>query len=181
MGNSTGKDNENAPLLQNSGKSLPPLYDSESLLHMDGEVARGFIVLLGGTVVERNQKLSAPKISPSDIDETAASLGFLALTEGNTIDAAFGVNNITTDQQGKKCAQQVKGLLADAVDSNESIERLAVITYQGAYRIVYAFCDKKRRMNIFTRCFCFRKVHMKAEQALEDNFQHLEEALQATR
>jgi len=172
---------KSAPLLQNADKALPPLYDPASMMNMDPELARGFIVLMGGKV-EKNGKVSTPKPpGPGAVDEANATLGFLALTEGNTVEACFGVNAVTTGRQGRKQAQQVKVLLADAVDGNEDIRRLAVRTYQGAFRIVYRFGEKKRRLNVFTRCLCYRKMQEKAQKDLRENFQLLEEAVQATR
>lgn len=175
---------KNAPLLQDQGGGMPHLYDPASMLgeNMDVEVARGFVVLLGGQVERRNQKLSSRL---PDVDENAVALGFLALTEGNTIEACFGVNHMTApadnhQQGGKKQAQQVKALLGDAVDSNENVRPLSVATYQNAFRIVYAFCLKKKSLNVFTKCFCYRRLYNKATLALEKNFEQLQEAIQAT-
>jgi len=175
---------KNAPLLQNASgnKSLPHLYDPASMLQMDKEVARGFIVLMGGTPPSSGSggsSNSGGKVA-SDIDDNTVTLGFLALTEGNTVEACFGVNGMVAggkNDQGKKCARQVKSLLADAVDANEDVRKLAVIAYQRAFRTVFTYREKVGRLNVFTYCFCYRKLQKKAQKSLKDIFSHLEEVI----
>lgn len=166
------------PLLR-TASAVPRLYDTTSMLEMDMEVARGFVVLLGGApAVEKRSRGSKGRTSPSP-DDGAITLGFLALTEGNTVEACFGVSGVSKDDAGKKFAREVKNVLADAVDSNEDIRRISVVTYQEAFRIIVKFGEAQKRLNCITRCFRFVKVKKTAVSNLRENFQHLEEAIQA--
>jgi hypothetical protein len=145
------------------------------MLVMDQQLAHGFVTILGGSP-------PLPKAATSQglIDEGAVTLGFLALTEGNTVDACFGVSSISSkDARGKMMAKGVKQLLAAAADSNDDIRRLAVLTYQQAFRDVVRFHDKSKKLNFFTRCFCYGKLQQKTLARLKENFSHLDEAVQA--
>ena len=146
-------------------------YDEACLLVMDRQIAQGFVTILGGT----------PDVGDTVvIDESKVTLGFLALTEGNAVDACFGVSSISNkDAKGKKMAKEVKQILAIAADSNDAIRRMAVLSYQQAFLVVVRFNDKTKKLNWFTRCFCYGKLQKQATARLKENFEHLEEAVRS--
>lgn len=173
------------PLVPGGSESLPPLYDAASMLEMDAEVARGFIVLLGGEVPMDGRRRRTNNASPQELvaslDDSALTLGFLALTQGNTVDACLGVSGVSSrDSKGRQCARKVKELLADAADSNADLQRMAVGAYQEAFHVIFNFAKRAGRLNFFTRCFCYRRFRDEAEMDLKAAFQHLDEAIQAT-
>jgi hypothetical protein len=158
-----------SPLVSKSSSRV--FYDEACLLVMDRQIAQGFVTILGGRGLDAGD---------TGIDESKVTLGFLALTEGNAVDACFGVSSISSkDAKGKKMAKEVKRLLATAADSNEAIRRMAVLTYQQAFLIVVRFNDKTKKLNWFTRCFCYGKLQKQAIARLKENFAHLEEAVQS--
>jgi hypothetical protein len=146
-------------------------HDEACLLVMDRQIAQGYVTILGGT----------PDAGETAIDERKVTLGFLALTEGNAVDACFGVSSISNkDARGKKMAKEVKQVLAIAADSNDAIRRMAVLSYQQAFLIVVRFNDRTKKLNWFTRCFCYGKLQKQAIARLKESFEHLEEAVQST-
>jgi hypothetical protein len=164
------------------------------MLVMDRPMAQGFVALLGGgggAVPEQPQPASSKKKKSNGsattasttnnnntLDDSAVTLGFLALTEGNSIEACFGVSSITMkDARGTIYAKEVKRLLIAAADSNDDIRRLSVSSYQEAFRIVIKFHDKSKKMNCLVHCFCFGKLQKKTMKQLAANFEHLEEAI----
>jgi hypothetical protein len=154
------------------------------MLVMDRQLAQGSVAILGGSAPSSNAAASKPAVvgMPTDllIDESAVTLGFLALTEGNTVDACFGVSSISNkDARGKMMAKEVKQRLVAAADSNDAIRRLAVLTYQQAFRTVVGFHHEAKKLNCFTRCFCYGKLQRKTLARLKENFAHLEEAVHA--
>jgi hypothetical protein len=147
-------------------------YDEACLLVMDRQIAQGYVTILGGS--------GTPDAGGTTIDESSITLGFLALTEGNAVDACFGVSSISNkDARGKKMAKEVKQVLAIAADSNDAIRRMAVLSYQQAFLIVVRFNDRTKKLNWFTRCFCYGKIQKQATARLKENFEHLEEAVQS--
>lgn len=165
---------KNAPLLNNALR----LYDAASLLEVDGEVARGFVVLLGGTPDDLKRNKSSQRSFA--MDDSQVTLGFLAIMEGSVLDACFGIDRLSPkDARGRKHVREAKDLLADAADNNDDIRKLAVAAYQRAFAVVYAFQLKARRLHFFNRCFCFGKLQKQAQAGLKEAFVHVEEAVQA--
>ena len=168
----------NAPLVS---KSIQ-LYDPDCLMVMDRQVAKGFVTILGGSSTPEQPLSRGAGKAGKDAGAIAdPSLAFLALTEGNTIDACFGVSSISSkDARGKMYAKEVKSMLLAASDSNDDIRRKAVLTYLEAFRIAIRFHDKASNLNFFTRCFCYGKLQKKCVKELKENFEYLDEAIQAT-
>ncbi|CAJ1931892.1 unnamed protein product [Cylindrotheca closterium] len=81
---------------------LDKLYDAESMMEIEKSVAQGYITLLGG-----NQ----------DADADPA-LSFMALTQGNVIDACFGVSSASMSRgevtPNMQAARAAKALLDES-------------------------------------------------------------------
>jgi len=143
------------------------LYDSQELLSMDSKVANGYIILMGGIQSER--------------DMQTQKLAFMALLEGNVIEACFGVNPHTSNptSTSAKMVKDVKRVLGEAVDVSEAVQALAVNAYAKAFQVVVDYDADMKRLNFITRCFRSKKIHRKADHAFEMAFQPLQEAIAA--
>jgi len=177
----------NTPLVQ---KKQVPFYNPDCMVEMDGEVARGFVVLLGGSVEGTTGKNNVPLPHPTEeqakgnLNDNAKMLGFMALTQGNAIDACFGIRGMAsaTRSNGSPASKQVakvKSVLTEVADENETVQQLAVVSYQMAFTAVYNFHQKCKSLNIFTKCFCYGRLKREFLEELKQIFQHLDEAVQA--
>ena len=152
---------------------LQKLYDQDSMLSMDRSVASGFVVLLGGAEATSKKEMT----KKGDI-----SLGFLALTQGNVLDACFGVVHPSRreDTPATRSARAGKEMLDDAAatqSASEAFQRIAVEAYCEAFQAVLDYKDDDARLNCITRCFRARKIRRKAEKALRAAFSGLAEAI----
>jgi len=146
-------------------------------MNTNGEVAHGYVVLLGGTGPEQTKGAATEK---DNLDESQLSLGFMALTEGNVVDACFGVHLTTKKNcKARQYAKEAKAFLAEAADSSDNFRRLAVNTYRHAFEIVFEFQEEVNKLNFFTVCFFYRGLQRKAESSLKRAFEDLQEATEA--
>ena len=126
-----------------------PLVDADTALEITKDVAEGYMILLsGGNItaqtiknrkLEQGKKASKSSFAPTAIslvDSKSIDFAFAALTEGNVIEAAFGVESNgglkrsrNTSETAYNNARNAKHALMDACMSSESIKRLAVETY----------------------------------------------------
>jgi hypothetical protein len=153
-------------------KVIGKLYDSESMLAINLSVASGFVILLGGVEVAKGKKSHRKK--DADI-----SLGFLALTQGNVLDACFGVVNPSRreDTPATRSAREGKELLDDAALVSDSIRGIAVEAYCEAFRVSMHYSEKMGRLNCISRCFKSKKIRCKAEKSLRAALIGLAEAI----
>mmetsp|Transcript_6982 Transcript_6982/g.14307 ORF Transcript_6982/g.14307 Transcript_6982/m.14307 type:complete len:192 (+) Transcript_6982:618-1193(+) len=164
-----------------------PLYDPQAMLHMEKAIAQGFMTLLCGGDPQPIKNLRKNRIRRSAVD-----MGFAAITDGNVLEACFGLpasSIILRDghpqapslsQRAKQTAAQVrrtKILLDDAADVNPGLSKLAVGTYLRAFDIVISTRDQMDQLNILTRCFFKGKIVHKALGDLRVNFARLQEAI----
>jgi hypothetical protein len=159
-----------------------PLYDASCMLQVDAQMGHGFVIILGGmTAIPPSNKKKQSRGKNKIDDDNAVMLGYLALTEGNVIDACFGIKNQA--DRGKKSSveqsKKVKRLITNAADSSDSVRRLAVETYRKAFVHVLDFHKEVAKLNFFTKCFSYGKIQHEAEMSLKDDFAQLQEAVAA--
>jgi hypothetical protein len=161
-----------------------PLYDATCMLQVDAQMGHGFVIILGGmsAIAPANNKKNQQSRGKNKIDDdNAVMLGYLAITEGNVVDACFGIKS-QADRSKKSSVEQakrVKSLITNAADSSDSVRRLAVETYRKAFVHVLDFHKEVAKLNFFTKCFSYGKIQHEAEMALKDDFAQLKEAVAA--
>lgn len=144
------------------------------MLQMEEPIAHGYIILLGGNGGTGND--------PNDRDEATLTLGFLALMEGNVLDACFGVRSVVSskDTRGKKLVSDAKALIGSASDVNEGIQQVAVLAYRDGFRAVVRYQKRVGKLNCFTYCFRSKRYRREALADLKAAYVGLQEAIQAT-
>jgi hypothetical protein len=171
-----------SPLLESKNVRL---YDADCLVSVNDDIVYGLLIILGGPSEQSLQKASIYD-QKSGLDEDAINLGFLAITEGNVLDACFGGHVMSavasakgaSSPQVQKQVKMVKSLLLDAADHNDDIRRLAVSTYRSAFFEVRSFHKKVSHLNFITRCFFYHKYRAEAHEILKTCFANLEEVIQ---
>ena len=152
----------------------PPLYDIASMLEMDASLAQGFLILLSGDAQEQPQK------GPS---QQTIMLGFAALTDGNVIDACFGVgpqrSSANATPQATTCIKNAKAALASAGDNSSKIPKLAVNTFSKAFRILLQYHQDVKKLNFITKCFKMGSLQASCQKEMEETFGALQEAVRA--
>ena len=152
-----------------------PLYDPQELLSMDSKVASGYLVLMGGYAATAG---GAPKL-----DSGALNLAFMALIEGNVIEACFGIKSHAgagaSSERGMKIAKDAKSLINDAVQSSQAVKEIAVTAYGKAFQGVIDYNSDKKQLNFITRCWKSKPIRLKAESSLHEAFKPLNEAIAA--
>jgi hypothetical protein len=150
------------PFLNSSYQHGSPsivLYDEECTLDISSEKAQGFLVLLHGS------------------DKT---LAFMALTDGNLVDACVGAPPQSRKGAQYQRAKDAKNALAIASDTSESIPPLAIDTYKKGLTIVMNHHAKIKRTIFCCRCFVQGRIKKKAKADLKETFQILYEAVEAS-
>lgn len=134
------------------------LYDANVMVDMDPDKIHGFLVLLQG-------------------DET---LAFMALTDGNILDACVGAPTARREGARYQIARQAKQALAASVDSSDAIAPLAVLTYKKSLSIVQDHYARISKTFFCCRCFVQGRIKQKATQDIKEAFRMLEEAVAAS-
>ena len=179
------------------------LYDPQELLNMDSKVASGYVVLMGGyptAMMNNSNKKKQKKKGRQSRDESdggddaavpkldrgAVNLAFLALTDGNVIDACFGVKAHMSAEaatrrtnQAAKLANDAKTLLNEALRSSDAVREIAVTAYGKAFQVVIQYNEDMKGLNFITRCYRWKPINRKAEEALYQAFKPLNEAIDA--
>lgn len=160
-----------APLLKNELE----LYDIQCLLNVGPQVAQGFIVMLGGMTMDVTSQ-KKQKLKESDLN-----LAFMAVTDGNVVDACFGVSNTQrNDSAGKVQCKKVKAALADVGSESDVVKRAIVDTYRKAFREIVEFHEKVGKLSMWTFCFRYGKLARNAEGAIYDLFENLVEVISSS-
>lgn len=156
-------------LLPDHSSVLARLYDPESMLSINPSVAQGFISLLGDAQDSQGNKSR----KQADI-----SLSFLALTEGNVLEACHGVVNASRRENtpATRAARSGKDLLGDIALANENFPQIAVESYCEAFHVVLDYEEDLSNLNCITRCFRKKSVTKKAEKKLRSAFSKIGEA-----
>jgi hypothetical protein len=170
-----------------NNERIVQLYDPTCMLKIDQQIARGFVVLMAGAAADASsgEASGKKKKKKNKIERTALELGFMAITDGNVVETCFGVSTSPVaasmrESAASKHARNVKLLLSEAADSNEQIPRIAVLTYQQAFRVVVHFHDEIAKLNFFTSCFKYGRIQHDAQEALRVTFQQLTSAVEST-
>ena len=159
--------------LTNSRDEEIILYDQTALVAMDPRVASGYVSLLTPSKAGKKKKAR----------ENAYMLAFLAITEGNVVDACFGLqahSKDKNDHKGAAFARRAKLLIAEAADTSAAVEKIAVDTYREAYTIVVETHEKTKKLNFLVRCFFAGKIQRRGKESLRKAFERLEESIQAS-
>ena len=164
--------------------AMVPLVDLDSALDIPRDVADGYLILLSGgtnsaqTIRQQRKKnkVSSVPTSTKKGDVTVRSFGtltpaelssmqlaFNSLTDGNAIDALFGVKSMggirrskSTSEKAYKSANEAKQALLEAAMASEANRLLAVETYIKCFEIIIkyhldsekvsAWCGKKEQV-----------------------------------
>jgi hypothetical protein len=172
--------------------TLEKLYDAECVLEIEPAIARGFIVLLGGASERRSSSSSGGKATGANNNnnnnnnnnEADLNLAFLAITQGNVVDACFGVpisGSRKDNSPASAKAKTGKELIDDAAISSDPVRQIAVNKYREAFREAIACENKIRNLNCFVRCFRYKKLRGKSEKKLHDIFSELAKAIDETK
>ena len=151
--------NKNQPLnsYQQGGGGAIMLYDEECTLDIDIEKAQGFLVLL-----------------------QSQELAFMALTDGNILDACFGAPPLRREGPHYIKTRDAKNALVAASETSDSIPALAIVTYKKGMEIVVKQHMKIKKTFFCCRCFVQGRIRRKAKAKLHENFKILQEAVQAS-
>jgi hypothetical protein len=157
------------------------LYDAESMMLIERNVANGFVVLLNNGSTNGGSSGGKEKKKTKSETQEDNSLAFMALTSGNVLDACFGVQQAGKrgeDTPAKRKAQDAKNML-DAAASTEAFCNLAVEAYRDAFEIVVEYNDDMNQLNCITKCFQAGKLRTNTEEKLEKAFANLAQAIAA--
>eukprot|EP00979_Chaetoceros_neogracilis_P002025 scaffold361_cov265-Chaetoceros_neogracile.AAC.35 len=174
---------------------LVPLLDIESAVEIPKDVADGYIILLsGGSLSARmikEKKLNKGKktkvgksTAASLIDESAVDFAFAALTDGNVIEAVFGVESNgglkrskNTSEFAYNAARNAKQAIMDASIPTESVKKLAVETYIRLFEIIIGFHLDLENIGFITWCVKHQKVEISAIKEIHQAFVALNEVI----
>lgn len=193
--------------------SVLPLIDPDSTLEIPKDVADGFLILLSSGIksfnaikVQKEGEKKAKKSSAGSGEATAQSplpddsgtemtseelsaiqLAFAALTDGNVIEATFGVESTgglkrhkNTSEVAYNAARSAKQAIMDAAIPSDSIRRLAVETYIKAFEIVVTYHINLSTVGFITWCVKHQKFRDTAADELMSIFEPLAEAIAAS-
>jgi hypothetical protein len=168
--------------LSNVGPSkFVALYDTAVMLEMKPSLAQGYLTLLEGTCEQPKQSKSKNKKKSKAAREDALALAFGALTDGNVIDAVFGMNSIAAKENAYASAliKQAKEALDDADLRNDNVRAVAVEAYKNGFQTIIEMNKSLDKLNFFTVCFLEKKIRNKAISQLAIVFQPLEQLISA--
>ncbi len=181
-----------------------PLFDPDSTLEISRDVADGFLILLSSgeksfkSIKAQREKDKKSKKSeqgaaqspPSEDTELSAEelssiqLAFAALTDGNVIEATFGVQSnggikrcVGTSEIAFNAANAAKQAIMDAAISSDAVRQLAVETYVKAFEVVITYHVNLESVGIITWCIKHQKFRDDAEKNLIHVFGPLNEVI----
>jgi hypothetical protein len=168
--------------LVNSRNEEIILCDMACMFDMQPMIAQGYVTLLTPTnsLPKASSKKKKKSKEQKEAEESAYLLAFLAVTEGNVVDACFGVQPYSKDHNGLAFARRAKCLIAESVDSSDAIRKLAVDTYRESFVIVLDTNARIRKLNFLIRCFWSRRIQRRGRASLKTTLQRLEEAISAS-
>jgi hypothetical protein len=198
--------NDNQIESMSPGTVTVPLYDADAALSIPKNVADGYLILLSGGLKSAkavaNQRNKNDASDPSSGGESTAqsydsrrlsadersaiSLAFAALTDGNVIEAMFGVESNggirgkNTSQVAFSAVRDAKQALIDASSSSESIKQLAVETYCKCFEVILKYHLGLESVGFIMYCIKQHKIRETAVEELVKAFQQLNEAVAAS-
>lgn len=158
------------------------LYDPAAMLDMDTGMAQGFAILLTGASthivgpVKGGTGAAKAKKSPN---KQVILLGFASLTDGNVLEACFGVksSSSTAAGPGQQMVREAKQALRLAQDRNATTAKVAVSAYAAAFQAVLKFRSEASKLNFLTRCFKYGALQAACKEALTEVFAPLEDVI----
>lgn len=159
--------------LTNSREEEIILYDMAALVSLDARIASGYVSLLSPSKAG-NKKQD---------QENAYLLAFTALTDGNVVDACFGLQAYVRrdpDHNGAVFCRRAKSLIAQSANTSEAVPNLAVDTYRQAFEIVVETQEKLQKLNFLIRCFFSGGILRGQRESIQKSFLRLEESIQAS-
>jgi hypothetical protein len=198
--------NDNQIESMSPGTVTVPLYNADAALLIPKNVADGYLILLSGGLKSAkavaNQRNKNDASDPSSGGESTAqsydsrrlsadersaiSLAFAALTDGNVIEAMFGVESNggirgkNTSQVAFNAVKDAKQALIDASSSSESIKQLAVETYCKCFEVILQYHIGLESVGFIMYCIKQHKIRETAVEELTKAFQQLNEAVAAS-
>ncbi len=179
-----------------------PLFDAESALEIPKDVADGFLILLSGGLnsakaIEDKRRKRKPQ-SMDDVTTSSSSnsqdlnFAFAALTDGNVIEATFGVESYgglkrarTTSEVAFNAARTAKrAILETSLASSTSdpsslskiggsVKQLAVDTYIRCFEIIISYHLELESIGFITYCMKHQKIADQANKQLLKAFEAL--------
>lgn len=198
--------NENQIESMSPGTVTVPLYEADAALSIPKNVADGYLILLSGGLksakaLASQKKDSGPADRSSEGESTAQSsdarrlsadersaisLAFAALTDGNVIEAMFGVESNggirgkNTSQIAFNAVRDAKQAIVDASMSSESIKQLAVETYCKCFEVILNYHLRLESVGFIMYCIKHHNIRETAVEELGIAFRHLNEAVAAS-
>lgn len=166
------------------------LYDPVCMLDISREVASGYLILLMGGPDKtpspqkkrrgKRDRASATTAASDEINDDTLNLSFVALTDGNVVNACFGAPSQPSSSPSYQMARNAKAALAHASDSSDSVRMLAVQSYASAFRVVMDYNDQIAKLSPCSRCLKEAAIRKAAELDLRASFRTLSEAVDAS-
>jgi hypothetical protein len=198
--------NDNQIESMSPGTVTVPLYNADAALLIPKNVADGYLILLSGGLKSAkavaNQRNKNDASDPSSGGESTAqsydsrrlsadersaiSLAFAALTDGNVIEAMFGVESNggirgkNTSQVAFNAVRDAKQALIDASSASESIKQLSVETYCKCFEVILKYHLGLESVGFIMYCIKQHKIRETAVEELAKAFQQLNEAVAAS-
>lgn len=190
-----------------------PLFDAESALEIPKDVADGFLILLSGgingaTVIKQkreqdpslgssgDKKTGGGYEAPQSLDSSGIvstqnsqdlNFAFAALTDGNVIEATFGVESYgglkrakTTSEIAFNNARAAKQAILEASlatptnvnaeASGRSVKQIAVDTYIRCFEIIISYHLDLETIGFITYCIKHQKLANRASRDLAKAF-----------
>ena len=159
--------------LTNSRDEEIILYDMAAMVTLNAQIANGYVSLLTPSKSGKEKK---------DRENAAYTVAFMALTDGNVVDAAFGLQAYSKDRDhnGSVFCRRAKTLIAEAADTSDAVTTLAVDAYREAFTIVVDTDKKLQKMNFLIRCFFSGRVLRRQRESIQKAFTRLEESIQSS-
>lgn len=192
---------------------MVPLIDIDSALEIPRDVVDGYLILLSGGLnsahamrQQRKKKKvsSAPSTtsinnngngesssqsvaSLSQEEQSAIEFAFAALTNGNAIDAMFGVKSMGgirrskgTSEQAYNAANSAKRAIMDASVVSDAARLLTVETYVKCCEILVKYHMDLEQTGFITYCMKYQKIREATEKQLMEIFRPLDELVAAS-
>jgi len=183
--------------------SLPqseiPLFDVDATLSIPRNVADGYLILLSGGMKSAKALRDGMKAKRANGGESSSQsfetnremsmvkLSFAAITEGNVVEATFGVECTGGMRKGKNTSEKafnnsrrMKAALVDASIASEGIPTLVVNTYIRSFEVVSTYHMKIEQLGFISWCWRHQKIREMSITDLKKAFEPLKEALNAS-
>jgi hypothetical protein len=144
---------------------------------------------------QQQQQATTIKSQQQQQEDEFMSLAFASLTDGNVIDACFGVcgiqssstssNGVSSTKKAKntiheRMVRDAKNAISTAASNNDTIKVQTVQSYRKAFQIIVDTRQKLKKLNICTRCIYSAKIRDDAIVALQTIFGPIERSVQDT-